>query len=78
MQSTEECLVTFKLVQRLVNHAQAPGVLKLALSHFNIKISEHYGMNQLKVGTEDPEDIGEAVDVPTVGEAYVKKSYPLL
>ena len=29
-------------------------------------------MNQLKVGTEDPEDIGEAVETPTEGEAYVK------
>ncbi len=74
MRSTEECLVTFKLVQRLVNLAQAPGVLKLALSHFNIKISLHYGMDQLKVGTEDPEDIGEAVDVPTVGKAFVKRA----
>ena len=74
MRSTEECLVTFKLVQRLVNHAQAPGVLKLALSHFNIKISEHFGLNQLKVGTEEPEDPGEAVEFPTEGEAYVRRA----
>ena len=47
--------------------------LELALCHSNIKISEHLSLNHLKVGTEEPEDPGEA-EVPTEVEASVKRS----
>ena len=49
-------------------------VLEFAIDHSNIKISEHFGLNQLKVGTEEPEDPGEAVEFLTEGEACVKRA----